>query len=631
MFTITLGHLLERGVCFQRYEALAIAQELIARGEGVPTANNVQLSSDGSVTCINTDGTPAVADVAGLLQALLPTKPGQVPAPLRYTLARGSGAVEAPPFESLDAFSQSLARFEAGDRRAIIRSLLQRVAASTSAPDVPAASVMAPVAVAARAPEAVVVDAPGSAVNSALVAVVKSGPEAVTNPPVGVKSPPVAVVKPAPVAVAKSVPVAVAASAPAAVVAFPPKAPPPAAVVARPVEPVLAPTPASRVRAESPSRARSARAPLNWRVALLAVAASFALGALGGAWAGLWPATSGARPAAAQPSAARSSAETVAPRSRSRAGERPVSTTGSAPAAPFTDVALAPAQPTDEPAPREDMAAAPAPIGEPVPMIRGEAEAVFSPAFVNTGSAMFFHTGGAGDPSSAIAMTPDAAARPNGDLRIIKVLDDGARNYHPRPSPDGRLIAFDSDRDGERGIYVANGDGTQVRRVSGDGYAAAPTWSPDGKRLTYIRAEAANPRVWNLWVQPLGGERATRVTGHQVGQTWSASWFPDNKRICYTHEDKIIVRDLATGESRQFASPVAGRIVRTPAVSPDGTKVVFQVFRNGGWLLDLADGSMRRVLSDPTAEEFAWAPDGSRIAFHSRRTGEWSIYVVAPG
>ena len=588
MFTITLGHLLERGVCFQRYEALAIAQELIARGEGVPAANNVQLSSDGSVTCINTNGTPAVADVAGLLQTLLPQTPAQMPAPLRYTLARGLSAVEAPPFDSLDAFSQSLARFEAGDRRGIVRALLQRVAAAPSA-----AAVAAPVSVVPPAPAAAV-------------------------------AAPAAVVSAAPAVVAA--PAAVVASAPGA------RGDRRASLGTRTARtaPAVGPR-ALHVRAESPSRAQSAGAPLNWRIALLAVAASFAIGALGGQWAGLWqqPAASDARPPATEVSAGPPPAETVAP--GSRAAERPVSTTGSVPLPPDTDVALVPAQPTQEPAPRQAVAVgALVPIGA-VPMIRGDSESAFSPAFVNTGSAMFFHTGGAGDRSSAIAMTPDAASWPTGDLRIVKVLDDGARNYHPRPSPDGRTIAFDSDRDGERGVYVANGDGTQVRRVSGDGYAAAPTWSPDGKRLAYIRAEPANPRVWNLWVQPLGGERATRVTGHQFGQTWSASWFPDNQRICYTHEDKIIVRNLSTGESRQFASPVAGRIVRTPAVSPDGTKVVFQVFRNGGWLLDLADGSMRHVLSDPTAEEFAWAPDGNRIAFHSRRTGAWSIYVVAPG
>ena len=71
--------------------------------------------------------------------------------------------------------------------------------------------------------------------------------------------------------------------------------------------------------------------------------------------------------------------------------------------------------------------------------------------------------------------------------------------------------------------------------------------------------------------------------------------------------------------------------VRTPAVSPDGTKVVYQVYRDGVWLLDLTDSSMRPLLRDPTAEEFAWAPDGRRVAFHSRRDGQWGIYLLAPG
>jgi hypothetical protein len=58
---------------------------------------------------------------------------------------------------------------------------------------------------------------------------------------------------------------------------------------------------------------------------------------------------------------------------------------------------------------------------------------------------------------------------------------------------------------------------------------------------------------------------------------------------------------------------------------------VFQVFRSGAWLLDLGSGSMRRILSDPTAEEFAWAPGGDRIAFHTLRGGEWGIHIITPG
>lgn len=89
--------------------------------------------------------------------------------------------------------------------------------------------------------------------------------------------------------------------------------------------------------------------------------------------------------------------------------------------------------------------------------------------------------------------------------------------------------------------------------------------------------------------------------------------------------------DLQTRAATRYRSPVKGRLVRTPAVSPDGTKIIFKVFRDGAWLLDLADGSMLRVLTDPTAEEFAWSPDGRRVAFHSRRDGQWGIYVLLRG
>ena len=97
------------------------------------------------------------------------------------------------------------------------------------------------------------------------------------------------------------------------------------------------------------------------------------------------------------------------------------------------------------------------------------------------------------------------------------------------------------------------------------------------------------------------------------------------------HPPDLVVLDLATRGLRQFDSPVARRIVRTPAVSPDGSKVVFQVYRDGVWLLDVRDATMRPLLRDPSAEEFAWAPDGRRVAFHSRRDGQWGIYLLAAG
>jgi len=283
--------------------------------------------------------------------------------------------------------------------------------------------------------------------------------------------------------------------------------------------------------------------------------------------------------------------------------------------------AASPAKSTQAAAPLPD------PNGDLVSAVDAHQRPIFSPAFASNGSALFFHTGGSRDSRSAIAVASGTAT--GHDLEVMTIVNDGARNYHVQPSPDGRLVAFDSDRDGERGVYVANRDGSDVLRVSGDGYAAVPTWSPDGQRLAYVRAEPGNPKVWNLWLQRLGEARATRLTNYTYGQTWSASWFPGNRRIAYSHEDQLVVLDLETGKTLTFESPVKGRLVRTPAVSPDGTKVIFQVFRHGGWLLDLADRSMRCILSDPSAEEFAWSPDGRRIAFHSRRDGQWGIYVIA--
>lgn len=248
----------------------------------------------------------------------------------------------------------------------------------------------------------------------------------------------------------------------------------------------------------------------------------------------------------------------------------------------------------------------------------------FSPAFATVGSAVFYHSASRGSSALMRAETDPAGAV----LRVTRIIDDDARNFHARPSPDGRFIAFDSDRDGERAVYIADANGENVRRVTGEGFAAVPSWSPDGRRLAFVRAEGDRPRVWNLWLLDIESGDATRVTSHRVGQPWGAAWFPDGKRIAYSHETRLIVRSLEDGSQFVYPSPKEGRLVRTPAVSPDGRRVIFQVDRDGAWLLDLTDSSMTRILADPTAEEFTWAPEGDKVAYHSRKSGTWSVWVM---
>ena len=542
MRTMFLADVLGQGVRIEPHEAVAIAQLLIDGGAVAPSPENVQLSTDGTAWCVGCDVTPAVFEIAGLLQKLIPSGAPGVSGALRYVIARGLLDVDAPPFDSLAEFSRTLERFERGDRAAVVRALIARHVNPVVLRIVPRVTPLRD-----RAP----VQAPSAAEIVPMPRRVRPRDRRAIFTAAAMLAGAIALIGVAGVMNPGHVrPRTVAGAAPG-------DAPAPASVVASP-------------RTSAVATAGTAGAPSQT--------------------AAVDPAPSPLRQRGAQ---------SATPQTR-----RPPSAVSTLKALP------------------ED--------GAVVPALDGQRRPIFSPSFASNGSALFFHTGGSRDAPSAIA-TASVEPDGGGDLGVMTIVDDGARNYHVQLSPDGAYVAFDSDRDGERGVYVARRDGTNVRRISGPGYAAVPTWAPDGRRIAYIRAEADSPKVWNLWLQAVDGDHATRLTDYRYGQTWSASWFPDNRRICYSHEDRLVVHDLESGASQTFTSPVKHRLVRTPAVSPDGRAVIFQVFRQGAWLLDLRDGSMRPVLADPTAEEFAWSPDGRRVAFHSRRDGQWGIFVISPG
>jgi Tol biopolymer transport system component len=296
----------------------------------------------------------------------------------------------------------------------------------------------------------------------------------------------------------------------------------------------------------------------------------------------------------------------------------------SAPPHGVTHAAAAASQPLHEPA--EQAHGTSGRSVQPLLLAPAVGTDVFSPSFAPRGRTILFHAGREGAPLMRASVGDSGEVELGG---IETLLDDGAANYHVTMSPDGSRIAYDSDRDGVRGVYVAHADGSEPHRISGEGYGAVPSWSPDGEHVAFVRAEPGRSRVWNIWIANLASGTLRRVTNHALGQPWGASWFPDGQRLAYSLEDRLMVADLNTGLGRGYKSPREGRLVRTPAVSPDGRRIVFQVQHDGVWLLDVEQARMRRVLADETAEEFVWSPDGAAIAYHARKGGSYGLWKLA--
>lgn len=607
--SISPAELSAAGIALHPAEAVAITHEVLGRarrGElaGIPSADVLRFTSSGDILVEGPVAAGGSVDLAARLLDTLLSRPAgpevRIPGALKLVLARAQGTLDLPPYPSLESFASAIDRFAAPDASGVVASLYARhAAAATRVRLQPAAALtISDVRRARRATGLTLTEISiRSRIPVSLLRELEWG--YFVNWPSGHYG------RTQLVRYARAAglddEVVVEAVWPVLQDAIRTRQPAAAPIDAPAPHPPLVEMRLVKVE-PAPMVAREQRRPRRRLLAALAIPALLAVAAL--------PALFDGQPAAPDAS--------LEPPSAVARTEAPPAAVEPRPAAADRPAARVPA-----PAPATAAPAATAAGPRPAAL---RSDAAFSPAFATTGSAMFYHAD-AGNRSALMRADTDASGT---ILKVTSIVDDSARNFHARPSPDGSRIAFDSDRDGERAVYVADADGRSVRRVTGAGFAAVPSWSPDGRRLAYVRAEPGRPQVWNLWLVDLSTGRSTRLTSHRVGQPWGAAWFPDGERIAYSHEDRLIVRTVDGRKEQAYPSPRKGRLLRTPAVSPDGRKVVFQLYRDGAWMLDLKDASMRRILSDPTAEEFTWAPDGRRVAYHSRKTGDWNVWMMAP-
>ncbi|WJG09861.1 amidohydrolase family protein [Aliiglaciecola sp. LCG003] len=249
-----------------------------------------------------------------------------------------------------------------------------------------------------------------------------------------------------------------------------------------------------------------------------------------------------------------------------------------------------------------------------------------------------------------------------GDLFIVDasggkaraLTQDFAWNIHPAVSPNGKKIAFSSDRGGLSNIWLMNIDGTDLKQVTKEknNIMHSPKWSPDGQYILATKGIMSSRSIpaGEVWMyHHSGGEGIqikARVNGKKDQKNIADPVFsPDGKYVYFTQDitsgsrfsynrDPLksifaITRyDMEKGDEERFISGTGGAIVPTP--SPDGKQLAFiKRIKNKTALFvkNLTDGSEKALYMDLERDMqegfgsegyfayFDWTPDGTHLVF----------------
>jgi Tol biopolymer transport system component len=206
-----------------------------------------------------------------------------------------------------------------------------------------------------------------------------------------------------------------------------------------------------------------------------------------------------------------------------------------------------------------------------------------------------FPSGGSGAP--LVVMRPDGSQRHE--------IGPAAYGVAPSWSPDGSRLVFQA----PTGIYIANADGSGLRKLTDDG--AYPRWSPRGDRIAYVAPPYAKPMLRVAWADR---NADSPVPDAGAIRTGPIEWSPDGALVAFlsqptaTRASTFGIVNVDSGSLRRFRLTTA---VSSFAWSPNRSVIAL-----GGealQLLDLETETTRPLL--PYGDFPQWSPDGEQLAF----------------
>jgi Tol biopolymer transport system component len=227
-------------------------------------------------------------------------------------------------------------------------------------------------------------------------------------------------------------------------------------------------------------------------------------------------------------------------------------------------------------------------------------------------------------------------------------------NMQPTFSPDGKKIAFLSDRDGMINVWTMNADGSDLQQITKEASNTihTPTWSPDGQYIAVTKGVMSSRSIaaGEIWIYHHTGGSGTKIQSGSYGafnqkNISDPKFSPDGKYIYYTQDVtggrvwqynknsttelfNIIRHDLETGDTERYIGGAGGAVIPTP--SPDGKTMAYlkrEDYKTVLYVKDLKSGIDTRLFTEMERDNqetfgtegnyayFDWTPDGKNIVF----------------